>query len=174
MFDFLDTFMLLLVPGTLYFWLFIGILILTSEREYFPTGGSIIFYLFCMSKIGYFTFLQTILDNIVWIIPCVIGYIFMGILWTIPKLWFYIRRNDKIKNKLMNNPNDMSALTKFLKSGDMTFKFYMWTMYWPINMPYTLIQDPIRIISEYTQHRLRKVYLAILVKFIQEENIKND
>lgn len=114
------------------------------------------------------------LDYYVRVALLLLTYLFFGLLWTVPKLWFYVRRPE-IKTKLRQQVNrakgmsnvevDKTALAlDFLITHK--WKMYLWATYWPVNIVSTLARDPLRVLYTWAWDHFVGVYSRTVVAAI--------
>ena len=97
-----------------------------------------------------------LLSHYVWTLCFVVSYAAVGILWTIPKMAFYMQKPkaiDALKAQIASAKRGSSAP---VKSQDIAlafvavhkWKIYTWVAYWPFNIVTTVSRDPMRILFE--------------------------
>ena len=103
-----------------------------------------------------------------------VAYFVIGMAWTIPKLAIFVRKSkvqDELQKRIETikrgsaaaiNPEQIAA--EFLSKHK--WQIYLWTMYWPVNILFTLVRDPARILYEFAYEQLLRTYTNIVVRVL--------
>ena len=153
----------LFIFGTIWFWIlsvitFLLISISLENRKWGNFGATltiigflITLYFFGGQTLG--NFISYIINHPLSTIVNIAGYIFIGIIWSFVK-WYYFLLNFKDSKSGKDYDQWKSYIPKV---SDNKGKIISWMTYWPMSAAWTIINDPFRRIY----FRIEKVYQKI-------------
>lgn len=168
------------------FMLFTLLLIVAlSEDSNYPLFPLFLGYLGLSYYRGIFNPIYWIYGYPLEIICGIIGYIIIGMLWSIPKLKIYMKSKDgrKLIKRLVNqnnnnkdininiNINKGSIIGRIL--SDRKMLIYSWILYWPLNIIHTFTHDLINKLFDFIFDNIKQIYKKIISDEIDNYLVKN-
>jgi len=133
---------------------------------------------------GKYHFLSWLVGHPTTMLTYGLGYVAIGIAWTLPRMWLYLK-SDKGINDLRRRliPSDLPSATRSSNANDALdfeklarefltnnkWRLYTWIFYWPFSMIHALCNDLFREIVDYVCNRLLyNLYLSMVVHVMKK------
>lgn len=154
----------LFVIGSLWFWLLaiaaVCIIVTTTELEeanswgFVVVIGTLTLMYFGGNQHSFREFGNYIVENPKVIIGSVVGYLVLGVVWSIVKWFIYLKGQTQRINEygISYGVNDIYDVSKNKQ------RILNWMMYWPFSGLWTLIDEPFRKFFKHAFYYLEKTY----------------
>ena len=121
------------------------------------------------------------------IIIYVVIYTIGGAVWTVPKFWLWVRKEknrtrlkERFNSKIYKRGRDTVATAQERRDAarsmisENKLMIWSWMAYWPLNILFTLLRDPLTIFYNWVYDQLGHVYTSILLTVVDPpaENCK--
>lgn len=183
----------LIAFGSLGFWLLsiLTIIVIIACLEYengFKASLTMIMFLGLMFIANHLSFQSIVQWNWRYIIGFIIGYVILGVVWSVVKWYFYVSNKVEqyveLKSLWFRNNSNATELTELSAGQKEKFAEYisrrpdasaapqasqnkstilMWMTYWPFSAVWTLINDPIK-----------KLFRMIYTKIVTQLQVISD
>lgn len=174
-----------LIVGTIWFWLFLlagsGLIVYFLESALVKrsdTGGGIwatlcivglfVVYYFLGSSEHILSLLSYIKTHPFTIIAGAIGYLLLGVTWSIFKWTFFVlKKMNNLDDELKNNASTykIASIDSYTPHArDNKARIISWMTYWPFSGLWMLINDPIRKAFQHIYRSIEGYFEAISVK----------
>ena len=138
----------------------------SEDNEAVPVLPLIVGYIGLQHYHGTYNVIKYLIEYKQNIILAFLGYIFVGFIYTIPKMKFYLRKH---RNSLKLGASPVDAfVNRFLENNKI--RVYGWVVFWPFNFVNTLTSDVISELFNYIYERLGKVYYRIILSEVLSVN----
>lgn len=165
--------------GTLYFWLLllaaIAFVIFSIESEWGGTGATVTMTItFCLlyflgsgPHIG--TILSYAVNNPGTVVLSMLGYLFIGVIWSIKKWYAYVKKKKLKSIEKLKTGDTWSILSK----SELDLKYHKgriisWMCYWPFSVLWMLVNDPIREVFNFLFEKIKGIYSRIAENAIKD------
>lgn len=165
--------------------LFFFIILVTLEWRRFPTLLALIGFVVFIQWSQSFNVLNFVLQNPGMSITLFGGYILGGMLWVIPKYYFWINSSKNVQYLVALRGADIEngvhninehALKKHIRG--IKHKVFTWVLYWPFSLLYTLCYDAIeRWLNQFykkIRKRLENMTRKAFVEYEREQLEENE
>jgi len=157
-------------------WVFMGLvllLILFIEQATALSSLILLMWVVALNNTGYIH-VKDILYNPLHTGMFAITYLTLGVAWTVPRFWFYIR-DEKHKREILGiadtqgreRAGKIKTFLWFHKQD-----IYAWIVFWPLSVVSTMFRDPLQHLFIWIFDTMGDVYINMLNRAIEQVSQK--